>query len=226
MAVGGRRFQSWCCFGTVRHKCDLLLPENLYMRLPVIAFLLAGFLPLMGCQTLGLTSGAPQIVLDPGPVCPATAVLSDAATVAKLKPGVSTAMAKATDISFQAEMSQARLDCNYNRADNKLVINVKFAVKASRGPAAAATNPQLPYFISIIDADNNVLVKNVYNSQPQMEGRSNNTYTETVSDLPVPLAMDRRPSDYEILTGFQLTPDELAYNRIPRTIPAPRAAAR
>lgn len=196
------------------------------MRPPIIPFLMAGFLPLLGCQTLGLTSSAPQITLDPGPVCPATAVLSDAATVAKLKPGISGAIAKPADVSFQAEMSQARLDCNYDRAENKLTINVKFAVKASRGPAAPATNPQLPYFIAIVDADNNVLVKNVYNSQPQMDGRSNNTYTETVSDLPVPLAMDKRPSDYEILTGFQLTPDELAYNRIPRTIPVPRAAAR
>ena len=195
------------------------------MRRSIIAFLVAGILPLTGCQTLGLSS-APQIVLDPGPVCPATAVLSDAATVAKLRPGVAGAMAKGTDVSFQAQMSQARLDCNYNRAENKLAISVKFAVKASRGPAATAANPQLPYFVAIVDSDNNVLVKNVYNSQPQMEGRTNNTYTETVSDLPVPLAMDRRPSDYEILTGFQLTPDELAYNRIPRTIPAPRSAAR
>jgi hypothetical protein len=186
---------------------------------------MAGFLPLMGCQTLGLSS-APQIVLDPGPVCPATAVLSDAATVTKLKTGVAGAMAKAADIAFQAEMSQARLDCSYDRAGNKLTVSVKFAVKASRGPAAAAANPQLPYFIAIVDSDNNVLVKNVYNSQPQMDGRTNNTYTENVSDLPVPLAMDRRPSDYEILTGFQLTPDELAYNRTPRPIPAPRAAAR
>jgi hypothetical protein len=195
------------------------------MRHPIILFIMAGFLPLLGCQTLGLSS-APQITLDPGPVCPASAVLSDAATVTKLKSGVSGAMAKPADVSFEAEMSQARLDCNYNRADNKLTVNVKFAVKASRGPAAPAGNPQLPYFVAIVDADNTVLVKNVYNSQPQMDGRNNNTYTETISDLPVPLAMDRRPSDYEILTGFQLTPDELAYNRIPRTIPAPRAAAR
>jgi hypothetical protein len=38
--------------------------------------------------------------------------------------------------------------------------------------------------------------------------------------------MDKRPYDYEILTGFQLTPDELAYNRIPRPLPVPRAATR
>jgi len=42
----------------------------------------------------------------------------------------------------------------------------------------------------------------------------------------VPLSMDKRPYDVEILTGFQLTPDELAYNRVPKSLPVPRAAAR
>ncbi len=195
------------------------------MRRSIVPFLFIGFLPLMGCETLGL-SNTPQITLDPGPVCPATAVLSDAATVTKLKPGTSAAMSRAADVAFQAEMSQAKLDCNYNRTDNKLTVTVRFAVKASRGPAAAASDPQLPFFIAIIDSDNNVLAKTVYNSQPQMAGRTNATYTETISDMPVALAMDRQPSDYEILTGFQLTPDELAYNRLPRAIPAPRSATR
>jgi hypothetical protein len=195
------------------------------MRCPITPLLLAVVLPLMGCETLGLTS-TPQITLNPGPVCPATAVLSDAATITKFKPGASALMPKPAEISFQAEMSQARLDCNFNRNDNKLTVGVTFAVKASRGPAATTTDPQLPFFVAIIDTDNNVVAKSIYNSQPAMSGRTSNTYTEAVSSFPVPLAMDRQPSDYEILTGFQLTPDELAYNRTPRTIPAPRAAAR
>ena len=195
------------------------------MRCPIIPLVFAAVLPLAGCETLGLTS-TPQITLNPGPVCPATAVLSDAATVTKLKPGASVSMPKPADISFQAEMSQARLNCNFNRTDNKLAVGVTFAVKASRGPGASGMDPQLPFFVAIIDTDNNIVAKSVYNSQPEMSGRASNTYTETVSAFPVPLAMDRQPSDYEILTGFQLTPDELAYNRIPRSIPAPRAAAR
>jgi hypothetical protein len=195
------------------------------MRRCIAPLLITCCLPLMGCETLGLNS-TPQITLDPGPACPATAVLFDAATVTKFKTGAPAAMPMPADIAFQAEMSQAKLDCNYNRNDNKLVVNVNFAVKASRGPAAAGTDPQLPFFIAIIDADNNIVAKGVYNSQPQMSGRASNTYTESVSNLPVPLAMDRRPSDYEILTGFQLTPQELAYNRIPRNMAGPRTSTR
>lgn len=197
------------------------------MRRVLIVAVPAVFLPLSGCDAInGLFNSEPQITLDPGPVCPATGVLSDAASVTKLRPGTSPAMTRAADIAFQALMSQAQLDCNYDRTANTLVVNVKFAVRASRGPALTGADPQLPFFVAIVDADNNVLVKDVYNSDPQMSGRPSATYTETVSNFPVPLAMDRRPSDYEILTGFQLTPDELAYNRLPRVVPTPQAAMR
>ena len=187
--------------------------------------LCTGFLPLMGCETLGLSS-TPRDVADPGPVCPATAVLSDAAVVTKLKPGTSVGRVAPSDISLRAEMSQARLVCHYNRADNKLTVDLSFAIRAVRGAGAMGSDPQLPYFVAVIDTDNNVVSKVTYNSEPQLSGRPMNTYTQSVGNVVVPLGMDKRPYDYEILTGFQLTADELAYNRTPRMIPAPRAAAR
>src|SRR5579872_1791527 len=191
------------------------------MRRVVVLFVLAAVVPLSGCDTInGLFDSQPMITLDPGPVCPATGVLSDAASVTKLKPGTSVAMPRPADVAFEAEMSQARLDCHYDRVANTLTVDIHFAVRGTRGPAAAATDPQLPFFVAVVDADNNVLAKSVYNSEPKMEGRPTSTYTETIANFPVALAMDRRPSDYEILTGFQLTPDELAYNRIRKKIPA------
>ena len=191
------------------------------MRILLVPLVIAGLMPLASCDSVtGLFDSQPVITLDPGPVCPATGVLAEAASVTKLKPGASAAAPKPADIAFQAEMSQAMLDCNYNRISNTLSLSLKFAVRASRGPGASGADPQLPFFVAIIDSDNNVLSKQVYNSAPLMEGRANATYTESVSSFPVPLAMDRRPSDYEILTGFQLTPDELAYNRLPKNAPA------
>jgi hypothetical protein len=200
-------------------------------RLPRLSLLLL-LLPLAGCETLGLTTPMPDFSMDTGPVCPATAVLSDAVTVTKLKPGATSGQAIPANVAFTAEMSQAKLDCNYNREKNTLNVDINFAVKATRGPAATGADPQLDFFVAIIDADNNVISKQVYHEKPEMEGRMSNVYTQNVTNFRVPLAMDKRPYDYEILTGFQLTPDELAYNRIPRSIPAagaapaPRAATR
>jgi hypothetical protein len=190
----------------------------------VTIFLLCA--PLAGCQTLGLTSAPAETVVDTGPTCPSTAVLSDAVTVTKLKPGAQARAPNPADVAFQAEMSQAKLSCDYNRTQNRLSLDLNFAVKAARGPAAMGADPQLDFFVAVVDADNNVLSKSVYHSQPEMGGRPSNIYTQSVANFPVPLGMDKRPYDYEILTGFQLTPDELAYNRAPRALPAPRTVRR
>src|SRR5579872_316481 len=101
------------------------------MRRVLVPLACAVFLPLSGCDTInGLFNSQPQITLDPGPICPATGVLSDAASVTKLRPGTSPAMTRAADIAFQALMSQAQLDCNYDRGANTLTVTVKFAIRA------------------------------------------------------------------------------------------------
>jgi hypothetical protein len=195
-------------------------------RLPVLPLLFLA-LPLAGCETLGLTTPAPDFSLvDMGPICPATAVLADAVTVTKLKPGTAPGQPNPANVVFAAEMSQAKLDCNYNREQNRLSVDIDFAVKATRGPAAMGGDPQLDFFVAVVDVDNNIISKTVYHGQPDLRGRASNVYTQNVSNFPVPLAMDRRPYDYEILTGFQLTPDELSYNRAPKPLPGPRAASR
>ena len=197
------------------------------MRLIAVLPLLLLALPLSACETLGLSTPAPDPgLVDMGPICPASAVLSDAVVVTKLKPGTPPGQPNPANIAFTAEMSQAKLDCNFNREQNRLSVDIDFAVKATRGPAAMGADPQLDFFVAVVDTDNNIISKTVYHGQPDLRGKPTNVYTQNVSNFPVPLAMDKRPYDYEILTGFQLTPDELAYNRAPKSLPGPRAATR
>jgi len=193
------------------------------LRLPhLTVFVLA--LPLAACETLGLSTPDPaDVAVDPGPICPVSAVLSDATVVTKLRPGTPAGSRDPANVVFRAEMSQAMLDCDYDRDNNKLTVDVEFAVKAERGKAAQGADPQLDFFVAVVDADNNIISKTVFHGQPQMRGRMTSTYTQSVDGFPVPLGMDKRPYDYEILTGFQLTPDELAYNRVPRQVPQPAA---
>src|SRR5258705_3466405 len=200
--------------------------EYLMRRLPLLMLLLP-LMQLAGCQPLGLSSPSPdELVADTGPICPSTAVLSDAVIVTKLKPGTQAALPNAASIVFTAEMSQAKLDCDYDRSQNKLSVDINFAVKAARGPAAMGPDPQVDFFVAVVDADNNILSKIVYHGQADLGGKATNIYTQNVRNFPVPLGMDKRPYDVEIVTGFQLTPDELAYNRVPRSLPVPRAARR
>jgi hypothetical protein len=189
-------------------------------RLQVFA-LFALPLALFGCTRLGERLGfrEPMVTLvEGGPVCPSTAVLSDAVTVTKLKPGVP-ATPNPANVVLTAEMSQAQLECEYDAETNAITIDINFAVRATRGAAATGDDPELDYFIAMVDAGGNVLTKNIFKSQPVFNGRTPGEYTQSISNFVFPMATDMRPIDYQLLTGFQLTPAELAYNRIPRPLP-------
>jgi hypothetical protein len=194
-------------------------------RLGVLSSLgLPVLLALAGCQTLGLTSSAPKLL--PGEAvqpCPATSVLGDAASVTKLRAGASAGSKAAGDVVLSAVMSRAQLDCNFDREANTLSVNVHFAVRVARGGAAGnGPVPELDYFVAVLDADGNMLVKHLLQGMPDLAGKPTNIYRQNVDDLVVPMTKDKRPPDYQILTGFQLTPQELAYNREPRPLPMAR----
>jgi hypothetical protein len=191
-------------------------------RLRVFA-LLALPLVLSGCTRLGERLGFREPVmplLEGGPVCPITAVLSDAVTVTKLRPGVP-AMPNPANVVLSAEMSQAQLECEYDGERNAITMEINFVVRATRGAAATGADPELDYFVAVIDAEGVLLTKNIFKTRPDLDGQMG-AYTQNVSNFVFQLAEDKRPADYQVLTGFQLTPAELAYNRIPRPLPQPQ----
>ncbi len=179
-------------------------------------------LALSACQRIGERLGfrEPVMVLfEGGPVCPSTAVLSDAVIVTKLRAGAPATPPNPANVVLTAEMSQAQLECQYDAEANAITIDINFAVRATRGAAATGADPELDYFIAMVDAGGNVLTKNIFKSQPDFNGRMAGEYTQSISNFVFPMAADMRPIDYQLLTGFQLTAAELAYNRIPRPLP-------
>src|SRR6266436_5591238 len=95
-------------------------------------------LALCGCQRIGERLGLrerPMVLIDGGPICPSTAVLADAVTVTKLKPGA--AAPGPANVMLTAEMSQAELKCDYDRVKNTLSDDVSFDVRATRSAGTA-----------------------------------------------------------------------------------------
>jgi hypothetical protein len=177
---------------------------------------------LSDCTRIGERLGFREPVVplfEGGPICPSSAVLSDAVSVTKLKGGAANPSNPA-DVVLTAEMSQAQLECKYDAKKQMLSVTARFSVRASRGAAAqAGAEPALDYFVAVVDADGNVLQKRILQTQPRLGANMTAEFTQNIANLPLALGMDRRPSDFEILTGFQLTAAELAYNRTPRPVP-------
>jgi hypothetical protein len=152
------------------------------------------------------------------PPCPRLSVLSDAAELTRFAAGAGQDL---VDVDFQVEISDLLAGCQYVEPESgkdKQVIVVAMApvMVAIRGPANRDREAQFDYFVSVVDSERDVLNKQNFGVTVKFPG--NLTRVSLKDDDPpvtvdIPLAADRDATDYQILVGLQLTPDELEYNR-------------
>ena len=161
-------------------------------------------LPISGCGT-----DTPAAIVAS---CPATAILAQAASVTKFKgPGAR----DAANIVLVADMDRPTLGCHYDPEDSEVDIDMQFPISVKRGMAGAGSQ-NLSYFVAVVDAAGNMLSKRTFDRAVDVSVGNEQTVTESVSGTNIKLGPDKRPYDYQILVGFQLSADELAYNQTQR----------
>ena len=141
--------------------------------------------------------------------CPNGAVLAEASTVTKLKPGSGK---DPTDVIMTAELGAPKLSCDYDKDSGKVDVSLSFPVTVKRGPAGANAQETLSYFVALVDSDNNVLSKQAFTRNLTLDSNLGN-FSESPEGMAFTVAKGKKPIAYEVLVGFQLTRDELAYNR-------------
>lgn len=117
----------------------------------------------------------------------------------------------------QATMTGVVSRCSADGGDLEVSMDVSFDSKL--GPKARVRaddkpNFAFPYFVAVTSADGNVLAKEIFAASLAYEekGQKSMTRTESISQH-IPLAGDGSVPDYKILIGFQLSEEQLAYNR-------------
>jgi len=97
-----------------------------------------------------------------------------------------------------------------------LVLWMTIPIGLRRGPAGGGAQ-NLTYFVAVIDPNGNMISKRTFqrilNAGPALPA----VVTEYVNGTSIGLAANRRPVEYEILTGFQLTPEEFASSQAAAT---------
>lgn len=173
------------------------------MSKPPFAFFAAFFL----CACENIPIGVPE---DPdAPGCPSGTVLAEAANVTRFDPGGGS---DPTDVVFTAELGKLEVDCDYDADDGKVEASYSFPVTVRRGPAATGELQTLSYFVAILDLDNNILLKRMFAREVTLD-RAVASFNERPDDITFTIPKDKKPVSYGVLVGFQLTPEELSYNR-------------
>jgi hypothetical protein len=148
--------------------------------------------------------------------CPRVSVLGDAAALTRFAAGAGQDL---VDVDYQVEVSDILAGCKYEQSESdKQVIVVALApvMVAIRGPANHDREARFDYFVSVVDSERDVLNKKIFGVTVKFPGNLTRVSLRD-NDPPVtvdiPLAEGRAATNYQILVGLQLTPDELEYNR-------------
>jgi hypothetical protein len=167
-----------------------------------VALLVAG-LALAGC-------GSSQKAASGAPPCPKVAVLSDAAHLTVYRDGPGRDL---TDVVFEAELGRIAGDCVYKKRNTSVTVEMKLAVVARRGPADRDRAAVFEYFVAIVDSQSNVLARQEFRSQVTFRPEQTQLVSLEELEQVIPLKRDQPGSDFDVLIGFKLTPEQVERNR-------------
>ncbi|MEQ1888770.1 MAG: hypothetical protein ABL951_06275 [Alphaproteobacteria bacterium] len=158
-----------------------------------------------------------QIGLQPL-VCPTVGVLADASSLHVFGEGAGGGNnGRAYDLEF---MRAHLLECELK--DGEMKAAIRFEARARTGPAAVSDEYDYPYFVALLAPDGEVLSKTVRNATAKFKsGKSEIFFAEEYDDIEFSVPEGADGLGYEILIGFQLTREQMDFNRAQR--PAPKA---
>ena len=116
------------------------------------------------------------------------------------------------DTNFTARIDQIPAECR-NGQDNRVETEIQIVSRVSRGAALQGREVQFAYVVTVLKGDE------VYDQVdvPATAVFSNGVERVATTSKPVllrfPLPDNKSSTNYRVLVGFRMTPDELAFNR-------------
>lgn len=148
-------------------------------------------------------------VRNVGP-CPFVKVLYDAARYQEFKDGRQAASA----VGFTGEITGVRAVCQYKATDP---ISVQLAVDFAlgRGPMAEGASKDYSYWVAVTERNSTVLAKENFTVRGEFDnGADRVAVTDELDGISIPRGTATTSgANFEVLIGFDVTPEMAAFNR-------------
>ena len=116
-------------------------------------------------------------------------------------------------VLYTVQMVKAKRDCDIPKYSRHATASVDIDFQATRAQAGAAATYTVPYFVAIT-SEGKILAKQVFQVQFAFDaGQATAAFTDSVNSLSLTIGRDKHATDYGVLVGFQLTKEQLDYNR-------------
>jgi len=143
--------------------------------------------------------------------CPRFLILGGATEVTKFRPGPGR---DPIDIAFRATVADFNGTCEYSR--NSVLVKLYVVFDVVRGPAPGTREAAFDYFVALPQFHPAPAGKRVFSVKTRFEGELQRFAFRDAVDLSIPIKDKELGADYEVYLGFQLTPEEVEYNRAHR----------
>ncbi len=143
--------------------------------------------------------------------CPLMGVLHDSARIVEF----ASPEQRYANIAFTGEMRGVRGFCRYTGAD-PIEMNLEIDMAFGRGPASAgARTHRYRYWVAVTRRGVAPIEKEYFNIEVEFDGDRNiATGTDQIERIVIPRAnAEISGENFEVLVGFDLTPEQLAFNR-------------
>ncbi|MFN7109067.1 MAG: Tat pathway signal sequence domain protein, partial [Brevundimonas sp.] len=157
-------------------------------------------------------SRAPRIAplrrrANAGP-CPYVKILYDAARYVELEGG----RAAISNVGYTGEIEGITSDCEYREAD-PIRVDIGMLFQLGRGPQAASDQRTYRYWIAVTERNSAILSKEYFDLPVNFEGQRTASVTEERTIVIPRAGVDTSGGNFEILVGFDVTPEMAEFNR-------------
>jgi hypothetical protein len=121
------------------------------------------------------------------------------------------------DVSYSGRLNRVLAECDYDMNKDRtgvMAVRVLVAVDAERGPANVDRFAPYRYFVSLVDSQREPVAKGVFDLPARFPGNVTRLIlTDDTVEMKVPIAAGQSGKNFTILIGFQLTEEQLEFNR-------------
>ena len=116
-----------------------------------------------------------------------------------------------TEVVFEAEVDGIQSVCEYDDDGVEVALNVRLV--AERGPADVERQADLRYFVAVEDGVGVITAKEIYEVSLPFEGNQRRVGIVEEIDIRIPAPEDNSFAEVRVVVGFQITPEQVDYNR-------------
>jgi hypothetical protein len=144
-------------------------------------------------------------------LCPSAAVLAPTASVTVFRAG---APADPSGELYTLWMTNVSAACDFEKEEKNTNSHLDISFHATRAPSTEAANYRVPYYAAVTQGGSRILTKKFFLASVSFEpGETVADFHQSVDDIAIKPGRGLKVGSYLILTGLQLTPEQLAYNK-------------